>query len=138
MLSFRLALVTVAAGFCLWGLFSLLDSLKEPGLLRSAKATVVKGCDVMNDPQSQQLCPPLLCQKALIDSRVLPYQSEFRIDVDEARGALRLIAGSADAGQFLCVTRAKEVLLARTSDAAEIEAARDSEDWIELIPGESS
>ena len=137
MLSFRLALVTVAAGFCLWGLFALLDSLKEPGLLRSAKATVVKGCDAMNDPETQQLCPPLLCQKALIDSRVLPYQSEFRIDVDETRGAMRLIAGTADAGHFLCVTQAKKVLLARTSNAAEIEAARGSDDWIELTSGES-
>lgn len=84
MLSLRLAIVTAAAGFCLWGLFSLLDSLQEPGLLRSAKATAVKGCDSLESEQAARQCPALFCQKALIDAKLLPLRAHFEIAVDRA------------------------------------------------------
>lgn len=121
MLSLRLAIVTAAAGLCLWGLFSLLDSLNEPGLLRSTKAIVVKGCD---SPESATTapCPALFCQKALLDTKQLPLQARFNVSVDHRNeDEQRVIGGSAHSGAtandaanyFVCVVAGTKVLDAR-------------------------
>ena len=72
MLSLRLVIFAALFGVALWGLFSLLDNLREPELLRSAKAIVVKGCDPIESAEAQQLCPQLFCQKFLLDGRAVP------------------------------------------------------------------
>jgi hypothetical protein len=77
MLNLRSALVLTAAALCLWGLFSLLSSLKEPGLLRSRKAAVVKGCEVMDSADTRRICQPLFCQKALIDAKLAAWDASF-------------------------------------------------------------
>jgi len=84
MLPLRLGIVTAAAALCLWGLFSLLDSLREPGLLRSSKAIVVKGCESLQNEPARQQCPALFCEKALLDAKLLPLQAQFQIDLDRA------------------------------------------------------
>src|SRR5687767_14281880 len=78
MLSIRLAVFTAIAAVCLWGLFSLLDTLREPGLLRTAKAVVVKGCDT---PEAQTLerCAQLRCQKNLLDQKRAPLRTDFEM-----------------------------------------------------------
>ncbi|HKE95448.1 MAG TPA: hypothetical protein VKB34_14135 [Povalibacter sp.] len=79
MLPVRLGVVVAVAALCLWGLFSLLESLNKPELLRSAKAVVVKGCD---SPESgaQQQCAALFCQKALLDQKLVPLNTRFQTD----------------------------------------------------------
>jgi len=96
MLPIRLGIFTGVAALCLWGLFSLLDSLKEPGLLRTEKATVVKGCDSLDSDEARQMCPGLFCQKALLDARVVPLQAVFQMEIDaKTDDGLRLLAGIA-------------------------------------------
>jgi hypothetical protein len=124
MLSLRLAIVTAAAGLCLWGLFSLLDSLQEPGLLRSAKATIVKGCDSLESAQAAQSCPPLFCQKALLDAKLLPLRTRFEVSTDRGdENQQRVIGGSAYPGatndgatHFICVVAGAKVIDARLVD----------------------
>jgi hypothetical protein len=96
MLPFRLGIFTGIAALCLWGLFSLLDSLQEPGLLRTEKATVVKGCDPIESDQAREQCPGLFCQKALLDARLVPLDATFEITVDQMyEDNERLLAGTA-------------------------------------------
>jgi hypothetical protein len=106
MLPIRLGIVTAIAALCLWGLFSLLDSLKEPGLLRSAKAVVVKGCDALDSDETRQQCPALFCEKALLDAKVVPLQATFEIAAEEGDLSQRTIAGRATNGavsvEFQC------------------------------------
>lgn len=71
MLSLRLAIFAALSAVALWGLFSLLDTLREPELLRSPRAVVVKGCDPIESEQAARLCPQLFCQKSLLDARAL-------------------------------------------------------------------
>lgn len=96
MMPFRLGIFAGVAALCLWGLFSLLDSLQEPGLLRTEKAIVVKGCDPIESDQAREQCPALLCQKALLDAKLAPLNATFEITVDQAyEGNERLLAGTA-------------------------------------------
>ena len=96
MLPIRLGIFTGVAALCLWGLFSLLDSLKEPGLLRTEKPTVVKGCDSLDSDEAMQQCPALFCQKALLDARVVPLQAVFQMQIDaRTDDGQRLLAGIA-------------------------------------------
>lgn len=121
MLSLRLAIVTAAAGLCLWGLFSLLDSLQQPGLLRSAKATVVKGCDSPESDAAAQSCPALFCQKALLDAKLLPLKARFEVSVDRSdQNKQRVVGGSAYRGvandaaaYFVCLVAGARVVDAR-------------------------
>jgi hypothetical protein len=83
MLSFRSILVIVAAGVFLWGLFSLLDNLQEPELLRSPKVIVVKGCEPMESEEAMRLCPELFCQKALLDGKYVPISTRFQVTKHE-------------------------------------------------------
>ena len=78
MLSFRLALVIAIAAVCLWGLFSLLDTLNEPGLLRTEKAVVLKGCDAA-ESQPELRCAQLRCQKSLLDQKRVPLRAGFQM-----------------------------------------------------------
>ena len=86
MLSLRLTIFAALFGIALWGLFSLLDTLREPELLRSEKSIVVKGCDPMDSAEAQQLCPQLFCQKFLLDGRGVPLRSVFKVTVDTRAG----------------------------------------------------
>jgi hypothetical protein len=110
-LSLRLVIFAAISGIALWGLFSLLDKLHEPALLRSAKVIVVKGCDPMETAQARQLCPQLFCQKFLLDGRRLPLRSVFKVTVDTTAGSEHLISGVVQTGsadnekRFACVLR---------------------------------
>jgi hypothetical protein len=127
MLSLRLAIVTVAAGLCLWGLFSLLDSLQEPGLLRSTKATAVKGCDSLESERAARLCPALFCQKALLDAKLLPLRASFEVAADRSEANReRLIVGRTRGGvsgdpdlYFACSLIGVQVVEAHTVDRDE-------------------
>lgn len=129
MLSLRLAIVTAAAGLCLWGLFSLLDSLQEPGLLRSAKATAVKGCDSLESEQAARLCPALFCQKALFDAKLLPLRAHIEIAVERTEANReRLIVGRTRGGAsgdpdlyFTCSLIGAKVVEAHTVDRDEFD-----------------
>jgi hypothetical protein len=83
MLPFRSMLITLTAGVFLWGLFSLLDNLQKPELLRSTKAIVVKGCDPMESDEAMRLCPELFCQKALLDGKYVPISTRFQVVTHE-------------------------------------------------------
>lgn len=142
MLSFRLVLVTAAAGLCLWGLFSLLDNLKEPGLLRSETAIVVKGCDTLDSEETRRLCPPLLCQKALFDAKAFPLRGAVIVATDRIAAEERLIAGVVHAslkdpnllGHFVCVAQGERIALARAASAAEIADAEALDGgWLEVL-----
>jgi hypothetical protein len=114
-LSLRLVIFAAVSGIALWGLFSLLDTLREPQLLRSTKAIIVKGCEPMESEQARQLCPQLFCQKFLLEKRGLPLRSVFKVTVDKRGGREQLIGGvlqtgTADSDQrFACVLRDDKV-----------------------------
>jgi hypothetical protein len=139
MLSFRLMLALVVAGIALWGLFSLLDNLNEPGLLRSADRAVVKGCETLDSEETEQMCLPLFCQRALFNARSFSQKSVLRVTADMQRGTQRLIGVSAtDAGaapaEFVCVMQRDKVLLSRPARSDEIQKAASAEgDWLKLL-----
>lgn len=105
MLSLRLAIFAALFGIALWGLFSLLGNLREPQLLRSDKAIVVKGCDPLESAQAQTLCPQLFCQKFLLDGRRVPLRSVFKVTVDTRAGNEHLIGGIVQTGGHLAVVQ---------------------------------
>jgi hypothetical protein len=135
-LSLRLVIFAALSGIALWGLFSLLDTLREPELLRSTKAIVVKGCDPLESAQAQQLCPRLFCQKFLLEKRGLPLRSVFNVTVDARSGSERLIGGvvqtgSADTDQrFACLLREHKVAEGQIVEGAHLEAlAAEPANW---------
>ena len=117
MLSFRMILFCGLAGICLWGLFDLLDNLKQPELLRSPKAIVVKGCEPAQSADAEQSCPRLYCQKAVLDSKAVPLRSRFDITIDKTQEApprTHLVAGLARQGDrspqaFACLLEGHKV-----------------------------
>jgi hypothetical protein len=127
-LSLRLVIFAALSGIALWGLFSLLENLREPELLRSQKSIVVKGCDPIESAQAKQLCPQLFCQKYLLDGRSLPLRSVFKVTVDTKAGNEQLIGGvvqmgSADSEQrFACILRDDKVASGRVVEDAHLEA----------------
>ena len=128
MLPLRLIIFGALFGIALWGLFSLLENLREPELLRSAKAIVVKGCDPIESAQAQQVCPQLFCQKFLLEKRGLPLRSVFNVTVDTRAGNEHLLGGivqtgSADTDQrFACVLRDHKIVDGRIVEGAHLEA----------------
>ena len=98
MLSLRLVIFAAISGIALWGLFSLLDNLHEPKLLRTAKVIVVKGCEPMESAQARQLCPQLFCQKFLLEKRGVPLRAVFKVTVDKRSGSEQLIGGTVQTG----------------------------------------
>ena len=136
MLPLRLVIFAAISGIALWGLFSLLDTLREPELLRSTKMIVVKGCDPIESAQAQQLCPQLFCQKFLLEGRRLPLRSVFKVTVDTTAGNEHLIGGivqtgSADSDQrFACILRDHKVAAGRIVDGAHLETlAAQPSNW---------
>lgn len=128
MLPARLTILAAVCAVALWGLFSLLDNLHEPELLRSAKAVIVKGCEPIESEQAIRLCPQLFCQKSLLDARVLPLRSRFNVTVDRRDGVAQLIGGIArlePAGpeqRFACILQNGKVAAARVVEAAQLDA----------------
>ena len=136
MLSLRLVIFAAISGIALWGLFSLLDNLREPELLRTAKVIVVKGCEPMESAQARQLCPQLFCQKFLLEGRRLPLRSMFKVTVDTTAGGEHLIGGivqngAADSDQrFACILRDQKVTSGEILDGAQLEAlAAQPSNW---------
>ena len=136
MLSLRLVIFAAISGIALWGLFSLLDNLREPELLRSAKAIVVKGCEPMETTQARQLCPQLFCQKFLLDGHSLPLRSLFKVTVDTSAGSEHLIGGIVQTGaadgdqRFACILRDQKVTSGQLVDGAHLEAlAAQPSNW---------
>lgn len=127
MLSLRLIIFAALSGIALWGLFSLLDNLREPELLRSTKAVVAKGCDPIESAQAQQVCPQLFCQKFLLEKRGLPLRSVFNVTVDTKAGNEHLIGGivqtgSADTDQrFACLLRDQKIADGQIVEGAHLE-----------------
>jgi hypothetical protein len=142
MLPFRTLIFAAVAGICLWGLFSLLDQLKEPGLLRTDKATVVKGCDDW-DKEAQRVCPPLFCEKELIDRNIVGRRSHFKVTVDRvpADAAIRLVGGEVyRAGfnepphsYFACVVQTDKVQRVTGVTLAQLQALHSASDWRALL-----
>jgi hypothetical protein len=94
MLSLRMIIAAGIAGICLWGLFLLLDNLKEPALLRSSGGIVVKGCTSLDSHEdAPRLCPSFLCQKALVDRKLATLGTRAEITRDIADGTLRILEG---------------------------------------------
>ena len=128
MLSLRLIIFAALFGIALWGLFSLLENLRGPELLRSDKSIVVKGCDSPEAAEAQRLCPQLLCQKFLLDGRGVPLRSVFKVTVDTKAGSEQLIGGvvqtgAADSDQrFACTLRENKVTAGQVVDGAHLEA----------------
>jgi hypothetical protein len=80
------------AGICLWGLFNLLDNLKQPGLLRTESSVAVKGCAALDTHKdSSRLCPQLVCQKTLIDRKLLGLKDTIEVVKDTTREGERII-----------------------------------------------
>ena len=136
MLSLRLVIFAALSGIALWGLFSLLDTLREPQLLRSDKAIVVKGCESLDSAQAQKLCPQLFCQKSLLEARGVPLRSVFKITVDTRAGHEHLIGGVVQTGaadndrRFACTLRDHNVTASQLVDSAHLEAlAAQSSEW---------
>jgi len=138
MLSFRSVVVTGVAAVALWGLFELLDTLREPGLLRTEKAAVIKGCETIDSDETRAVCPQLFCQKAVMETRQVSYTTRFAVTVDQHDGAdTRLIGGgisgrSPDAAdsQFVCLLDKNKVVGVKiTSRAALSELAGQAEGW---------
>jgi len=135
-LSLRLVIFAAISGIALWGLFSLLDNLREPELLRTAKVIVVKGCEPMESAQARQLCPQLFCQKFLLEGRRLPLRSMFKVTVDTTAGSEHLIGGivqngAADSDQrFACILHDRKVTEGELIDDEQLETlAAQPESW---------
>jgi type III secretory pathway component EscS len=123
MLSLRMVIVAGIAGICLWGLFQLLDNLKEPGLLRTTKSVAVKGCSSLNDHKdAARLCPQFLCQKALIDKKLVSLDAQLTISIDETSEGQRVIGGNVSStGQaFECNVAGLKVTDARLVQEAAV------------------
>lgn len=106
-------IVAGIAGICLWGLFNLLDNLKEPGVLRTEKGVMVKGCDRLDaHADAPRLCPGFLCQKALVDRKLASVTDKVEILADSPEGTIRLIEGrlSSTNETFECEVQGVKVL----------------------------
>ncbi|MGH8178855.1 MAG: hypothetical protein ACREV5_21560 [Steroidobacter sp.] len=140
MLSLRFFIVMSLSGVALWGLFSLLENLRKPELLRSAKAIVIKGCDPIETDEAARLCPQLFCQKSLLDTRAFPLKSHFEVTVDLAAASQRLIGGvvrdnaATQVGRFACLLESDKGPIARAVDQAELDALAHQPDKWSLEP----
>jgi hypothetical protein len=124
MFTVRLAVVTAIAGVCLWGLFQLLDNLNSPGLLRTEKAVVLKGCE---EPRAEDrdLCAQLRCEKSLLEQRRVPLRARFEIERASGRwiGGRALDAGGQSLlGYFACEQQAGSMSPAQWLDREQFEA----------------
>ena len=141
MLALRFALFASLGAIALWGLFSLLDNLKEPELLRSARATVLKGCEAPEAPEvlSPEIvsrCAALRCQKALLDAKAVPLSTRFQIDEERVAGERRLVTGQGRAQDapealfFACTLQREANVVAKVLTREEvIELAAQDGGW---------
>jgi hypothetical protein len=112
------------AGICLYGLSTLLDSLKEPALLRTQSGIAVKGCGSLDTHKdSPRLCPPLLCQKALVDRKLVDLQDKVEIATDSLEGGERVITGRIQGKDtyFSCLVAGLSVKTAELMTATEFD-----------------
>jgi len=109
-LSLRLAIFAALFGIALWGLFALLGNLREPELLRSEKAILVKGCEPMQSEQARRVCPQLFCQKFFLDQRAVPLRSAFKVTVDTHDGQEHTIGGVVADQRFTCILQDGKVV----------------------------
>jgi hypothetical protein len=109
-LSLRLAIFAALFGIALWGLFALLGNLREPELLRSEKAILVKGCEPMESVQARSVCPQLFCQKLFLEQRAVPLRSVFKVTVDTQAGQQRTIGGVVADQRFTCTVQDGKVI----------------------------
>ncbi len=113
MLLLRTAIVFGVIGLSLWGLFSLLSKLKEPALLRSANAVVVKGCE---DPSQNAKCDALLCEKSLLDRKLVAPRAFFAVNLERSNATDKVVGGRVMASLnappqfFACVLRAHKII----------------------------
>jgi hypothetical protein len=120
MLSLRMIIFAGIAGICLWGLFSLLDNLREPGLIRTAQGIAVKGCASLDEhPDAAKLCPAFLCQKALVDRKLARVEDRIEIAQDTGVGAQRTLTGRFvdDERRFTCLIAGVTVTKAEVTGA---------------------
>lgn len=137
MLSFRFVMLTTAASVCLWGLFSLLDALGDPGTLRAEPNTQIRGCELLDNDESRAVCPQLFCQRAVIQTKQVSYKSRFAVTVDREEGGKRLIGGNVSnkaptdpSAAFICVLENTRIVAVKvTSRAGLEELAAQSGDW---------
>lgn len=131
MLNLRSGLVLTAAALCLWALYSLLSSLKAPGLLRSEKAAVLKGCEELDDADIRRTCIPLLCEKALIDAKLVPWNARFEVHTNRVSPAdidFDVVGGTVDAtnkpgmNSFGCLLERNRVTLRDVFDNEALQA----------------
>lgn len=148
MLPLRLGIFAALFAVALSGLFSLLDNLSEPELLRSKRVVVVKGCDPMEHEDAARLCPQLFCQKFLLDARAVELRSQFQITVDQRSGNEQLIGGIArmpgaaaanTAGEsFACLLENTKVTAGRLLEAKALEELQvHPEEWATLAQAEN-
>jgi hypothetical protein len=127
MLSLRMLIVAGVAGICLWGLFELLDTLKEPGLLRTKDAVALKGCNSLDEHKdAERLCPQFVCQKALIDRKLVGLLATFQVLVDERAPRARIIGGRVsepgrEDREFECEVEGLKLLDARLLEPEELD-----------------
>jgi hypothetical protein len=124
MLPVRLAVFAAIAAVCLWGLFSLLENLNEPGLLRTEKAVVVKGCESAK-PERRELCAQLQCQKSLLDQKRVPLRTRFEmraVGMKRVGGRAVDAANQAVLGYFTCEQDANTVAPAQWLDEQQFNA----------------
>lgn len=128
MLTFRFVMVTTAASVCLWGLFSLLDTLGDPGVLRAASNSEIKGCELLNNDETRAVCPQLFCQRAVIDTKQVSYKSRFAVTIDKEDGTVRLIGGDVSnkaptdpTSSFACLVKGTRIVAVRVTDRAGLE-----------------
>jgi hypothetical protein len=136
-LPLRLLIVISLFGVALWGLFSLLENLREPELLRSAQAVVVKGCDSLETAEARAACPTLFCEKAVLDRRMAPLNARFEITFDEGNEALRVIGGlsrtpsSTQSAAFACVLKRNQLTAVQSVSESELRALTlESAAWL--------
>lgn len=106
MLSLRMIIFAGISGICLWGLFSLLDNLREPGLLRTPQGIAVKGCEALDaHKDAPRLCPGFLCQKALVDRKLARVEDRLEITGTTGSSTERTVAGRFldDGRRFTCI-----------------------------------
>ena len=139
-LAIRFALFASLGAIALWGLFSLLDNLKEPELLRSARATVLKGCESPESPEIESKCAALRCQKALLDTKAVPLSTRFQIDHERVAGETRLVTGQGRAQDapealfFACTLQREANVVAKVLTREEVIELADQEGEWSLEP----
>lgn len=134
MLPLRFFVFASLAGICLWGLFSLLENLHEPELLRSPKAVVVKGCNPIETQEAMRLCHQLFCEKALLDSKIVPRSARFEVTIQKTTGAAELIGGvvtskSEAKRHFACVLDRGIVTSKAILSPTELETLAGAHEW---------